>query len=88
MCSQRRKGGGPTEEEEEESESEEEGGKGRGAQFATRPVGTMPSSSSEEEDEDEDEEEEEEEVGDVSSQVQPFEWVGSGVCVYNSSSES
>ena len=78
MCSQRRKGGGPTEEEEEESESEEEGGKGRGAQFATRPVGTIPSSSSEEEDE---EEEEEEEVGDVSSQVQPFEWVGSSVCI-------
>ncbi|CAI8040935.1 Cytohesin-1, partial [Geodia barretti] len=60
----RRKGGGPGEEgeeEEEESVSVDEGVKERGAQFATRPVGTMPSSSSsEDEDEDEDEEEDEE----------------------------
>ena len=61
----------PGEEEgEEESEPVDEGGKERGAQFATRPVGTMPSSSSEEEEDEEDEdEEEEEEVGDATSEV-------------------
>ena len=67
---QRKKGGRDPAEGEEESESEEEEGE-RGAQFVTRPVGTLPpSDSSGEEGEDEDEDEEEEEVGDATSQMQ------------------
>ena len=50
--------------------------KERGAQFATRPVGTMPSSSSSEDEEEEEDEEEDEEVGDATSEVHIPVWVG------------